>query len=314
MPRVGRKKKTIEKKEGDGYCRKCQRVRSLTNFYEATNPLLDTNGHFSVCKDCCNELYQEYFKIYGTLDKALDLTCQDLDVRFDFDALRACQAHIEAFMSKNRPVDKVFGYYKSKLTSVGQINGGSEFCRYRDGTSSGFSETGKVESKLDKNDNIDEDVLLFWGKGFNFEDIEFLEAELAEWKSKHKCDNRSELTLLKEICIKLLEIRKVRALGKPTGAYIKELQEIMKTASVDPAKANVADGGKSMDAYGLWLKDIEEYEPAEFFEDKKLFHDFDGIRKYTDKYIYRPLKNLLSGSRDFNIDDNETSYDEDGDE
>jgi hypothetical protein len=213
-------------------------------------------------------------------------------------------------MSKNKSVDKVFGYYKSKLSSVGQINGGSEFCRYRDGNSSGFSEIGRVESKLDKNENIEEDLIMFWGKGFNFEDIEFLETELAEWKSKHKCDNRSELTLLKEICIKLLEIRKLRALGKSTAAQIKELQEIMKTASVDPAKANVADGGKSMDAFGLWIKDIEEYEPAEFFEDKKIYEDFDGFKRYVDKYIYRPLKNLLSGSRDFNIDDSETEYEE----
>ena len=155
---------------------------------------------------------------------------------------------------------------------------------------------------------------MFWGEQFSWDEYEFLERELAEWKHKHKCDNQSEITLLKEVCIKILEIRQLRKLGKPTIVPIKELQDLMKTASLDPAKANIADGGKSLDAFGLWVKDIEEYEPAEFFEDKKIYEDFDGFKKYADKYIYRPLKNLLSGSRDFNIDDNETSDDGDGDE
>lgn len=315
MPKLGKKKKALEKKEGEGYCRKCQDIKSLTNFYEATNPFLDTNGHMSVCKICCNDVYNKYFSIYGTVDKALDLTCQDLDVKFDFNALKSCQSHIESMMIKGKTPDKVFGYYKSKLSSVIKSSTNCEYFRYRDGMTVTLQDNNQVESQLERNDDVDDDLKLFWGEQYSWEDYEFLERELAQWKQKHKCDNQSEITLLKEVCIKILEIRQLRKAGKPTTVPIKELQDLMKTASLDPAKANIADGGKSLDAFGLWIKDIEEYEPAEFFEDKKIYEDFDGFKKYADKYIYRPLKNLLSGSRDFNIDDNETSGDDgDGDE
>jgi hypothetical protein len=312
MPKLGKRKKTIEKKEGDGYCRMCQKVKALDNFYEATNPFIDTSGHMSVCNICCNGIYDKYFSIYGTLDKSLDSTCRDLDVKFDFDALRFCQSHIEGMMVKGKKLDKMFGYYKSKLSSMLKLNTNCEYFRYKDGATTNSQDNNHVGSQLERNDDVDDDLKLFWGEQFSWEEYEFLERELAQWKQKHKCDNQSEITLLKEVCIKVLEIRQLRKVGKSTTITIKELQDLMKTASLDPAKANIADGGKSLDAFGLWLKDIEEYEPAEFFEDKKIYEDFDGFKKYADKYIYRPLKNLLSGSRDFNIDDSETSAIDDG--
>ena len=160
------------------------------------------------------------------------------------------------------------------------------------------------------NESVDDSLILFWGKGFGTDDYEFLESELFNWKKTHKCDSYADTTLLKEICIKILTIRNKRERRENVSNDVKELQDLMKTASVDPAKANIADGAKSLDSWGLWLKDIEEYEPAEYFNDKKLFVDFDKLKKYSNKYIFRPLKNLLLGSRDFNID--EINYNEDG--
>ena len=48
----------------NNYCRKCKIFKSINgnNFYEATNPFLDSNGWMSICRDCCNNIYDEYFK------------------------------------------------------------------------------------------------------------------------------------------------------------------------------------------------------------------------------------------------------------
>ena len=62
--------------------------------------------------------------------------------------------------------------------------------------------------------------------------------------------------------------------------------------------------------FGVWLKDIEQYRPAEYFEDKKLYEDYDGIMEYFNKFVLRPMRNLLTGSRDF---DKEFSLEEDVD-
>ena len=49
---------------------------------------------------------------------------------------------------------------------------------------------------------------------------------------------------------------------------------------------------------GMWVSDIEKYTPAEFYKDKKLFKDADDIGSYASRFIFRPLKNLLTGSKD----------------
>ena len=88
----------------------------------------------------------------------------------------------------------------------------------------------------------------------------------------------------------------------------------MKTCAVDPAKTSLANSSKALDAFGVWIKDIEEKSPAEWYKDKKKFKDIDGIDDYLKKYVTRPIKNFITGSRDFNVDkDVMVDFDNDGD-
>lgn len=294
---------------GEGYCRKCQKTMPLSKFYEATNPQIDTNGFMSVCRECCADIYDMYFSLYNNFEIALKLTCQDLDVRFSEDALKQTQSHIEKLLSQGKKADKVFGYYKSKLGSTGKNNEKLDSLRFKD------SEFEKIINN-EVSDDIDDDLILFWGKGFDsIDDYIFLETELGNWKQTHKCDNQAEITLLREICIKILEIRKAREIKDSTSNLQKELQELMKTASVDPAKANVASAGKSQDAWGVWVKDIEQFRPAEWHDQQEKYKDMDGLIAYIKDYIIRPIKNFVTGQRDFQISDgtNVSLEDEDGD-
>jgi hypothetical protein len=284
------------KKPDNIYCRRCKKSLAQSNYYEATDLSIDTNGFMSICKDCINEIYQNYFNLYKSLDKALYYTCRKFDVIYYGEAVNATIVHIETLKSSGKPAEKVFGYYKSKLSSFARINGLSDFT-YQDTLFELKREVLEEDLK-----DIDDDLILNWGKGFSAEDYIFLEHELAEWKETHKCDNKAEITLLREICIKKLDIIRAREGKQPTTSLIKELQELMKTASVDPAKANQANSGKSIDCYGLWIKDVEIKSPAEWIKDKKLFADVDNISDYFKKYITRPLKNFITGSRDFSID------------
>jgi len=302
--------KVIDNQEG--YCRKCNKVKSLSEFYEAPYVMLDTNGHMSICKLCCNNLYDQYFAIHNSVEKALHCTCRDLDLRYSMDAVNATKTHIEKALAKNHTIDKLFGVYKSKLSSLVAKNSGVEEIRYQDSDKPAFG-TDSVGNSMNQSQDMVQDVniILFWGHGFQDEDILFLENELSLWKLQYRCDNQGSLILFKEICVKMLEIRKLRAEGKSTTKAVEELQVLMKTAGVDPARAKDIDSDKNKDAYGLWIKDIEETEPAEYFKDKALFNDFDKFRDYADKFIFRPLRNLLLGSRDFNIGDFDVHKQED---
>ena len=236
------------------YCRMCQKMLSLDNFYEATNPLLDKNGKMSICKEHCNSIYDMYFSIHNNLEIALQLTCEDLDVRFSKEALAQVKSHIESLISKGKKAEAIFGYYKSKLSSTNKNNTKMDSFRYKDSDCLNEIDINSININNMNSEEIDEDLILFWGKSFNLDDMIFLERELSNWKQTHKCDNHAELTLLREICITILEIRNQRAEGKPTKDLKKELQEIMKTASVDPAKANAASAGKSHECWAYLLK------------------------------------------------------------
>ena len=297
MPR----KKTIKETKavsGEGYCRICQKTLPASHFYEATNPMIDKNNLMSVCRDHCNEIYETYYSIHNNVDIALKLTCRDLDVRYSEEALKQAQSHVESLMEKGKKADKLFGYYKSKLSSTSKKNENFESFRFKD------SEFENIINDQIEED-IDDDLVLFWGKGFDsIDDYIFLETELSNWKKTHKCDNQAEVTLLKEICIKILIIRNKRAEGETVSQDVKELQELFKTASVDPAKANVASAGKSHDAWGLFVKDIEQFRPAEWHDKQEKYKDMDGFIPYIKNYILRPIKNFVTGNRDFQINDN----------
>jgi len=297
MPR----KKTIKEIKavsGEGYCRICQKTLPASSFYEATNPMIDKNGLMSVCRNHCNEIFDTYNSIHNNIDIALKLTCRDLDVRYSEEALKQAQSHVESLMSKGKKADKLFGYYKSKLGSTDKSNKKLESFRFKD------SEFENIINDQVEED-IDDDLVLFWGRGFDsIDDYIFLETELSNWKKTHKCDNQAEVTLLKEICIKILIIRNKRADGENVSQDVKELQELFKTASVDPAKANVASAGKSHDAWGLFVKDIEQFRPAEWHDKQEKYKDMDGFIPYIKNYIIRPIKNFVTGNRDFQINDN----------
>lgn len=80
------------------------------------------------------------------------------------------------------------------------------------------------------------------------------------------------------------------------------------TTELEDRKQKQEDSVK-LDPLGMWIGDIERYTPAEFYQDKSLYKDADGIGSYASRFIFRPLKNLLTGSKEidkeFNLSDGE---------
>jgi hypothetical protein len=301
------------------YCRKCMKMKPAMDFFEATDLFLDANGKMSICRNCCNDIYNDIFLSERNFEKALLKTCRILNVRYDETAIFAAKETLQSMLEKGLDTDKIFGMYKGKLSKTQETR-----INNRDLTEDfTFQELGYglVENPMTDDDYEDaHDLKQFWGTNFEKEDYDWLEEELADWKKTHKCDTKAEETLLKEICYKEFDIRKDRAEGRDPSNKVKQLQDLMKTASVDPAKTAMAGSGKSQDTFSSFIKTIEQNEPAEYYKDKELFKDFDNIDFYFRKYVTRPLKNFITQSRDFNVeaDDGEdemmeTEVFEDGD-
>jgi hypothetical protein len=300
----------IEKKVEYGHCRKCTKDKKITDFYTTSNPMIDTNGYLSVCKSCCNDLYEKYFSIYNNMDVAIDLTCQCLDLAYSRMAISHTQGHIRKLIEGDKKADNVFGYYKSKLSSINLNRRTGNELRYKDSDS--LEEVTSI-SNGDDQGYVPDDVVQFWGRGKDVATYSFLENELAHWKETYACDNRAELILLREICIKQCVIREKQEKGEPYDKDLDQLQNLMKTCSVDPAKANMASAGKMQEALGMWIKDIEQLRPAEWYDQQDKYVDMDGFKKYISDYIVRPIKNFMTGSRDFQLSEIGSLDDEEGD-
>lgn len=281
-------------------CPRCGSMNSLTNsdLYVSRSELFSYYGKLIYCKKCIGEIYDKLFEKYEDEKTAIYYMCRKLDMPFSHGNYEgaAKEAHNKGW--------QIYQTYIQKMNSLGGLNN----CGNSFDDSDIFLES--KNKKIDLNIEINKDVKLFWGYGFDDYDYLFLESELAKWKSTHKCDNQAEVTLLREICIKVLDIRKKRELNEDTSKHIKDLQDLMKTASVDPAKANSIGSGQAVDRFGVWLKDIEEKKPAEWWEEQEKYKDMDGFIPYIKNYIVRPIKNFFTGVKDFTIDGENLSFED----
>lgn len=79
--------------------------------------------------------------------------------------------------------------------------------------------------------------------------------------------------------------------NKLTDSYRKSFQQ----AGLKTVKEGVSNEEFVL---GMSIETIEKYTPAEYYKNKKLFKDFDGIGDYAERHILRPLKNLMFGTEE----------------
>ena len=98
----------------------------------------------------------------------------------------------------------------------------------------------------------------------------------------------------------------------------KALLDLLNSGNLTPRTMNYTNESESTKVFGAWLRDIEKTRPAEYFEDKSLYDDFDGIKSYIERFLFRPMKNLISGSREFDKEfqplEFENAQDDEGDD
>jgi hypothetical protein len=288
------------------YCRKCTKELPPKEFYDAVdNGLVDTNGKMSVCKDCVQKIYNQVFEETQSMEKSVHKLCIVLNIKFSNEALDATKKHVQTMMENGKNVTAIFSIYKMKLTATNKSMDKS-ITQYE-----GYEDVGTIftEKQIDtKEIPIPSEVIKFWGNGKSRGDIEYLETEYANFKNTHSTDTYAEIVLLKEFCETMLKIKKLRENNDPdTGDAIKELRDLMKSLKISPdaARQNNTPGA---DTFGQWIADIEKEEPAQWLlTDPRgdIYRDVSNIDDYYQKYIVRPIKNFIQGSKDFNVDEKE---------
>lgn len=288
------KKSNVKNKTELNYCTmqlatKCankEGMLSMSEFYTATSPFY-INGRYNICKNCLKEYVYE---------SNGDINVNKLKNIFRIYDIPFFEKEWEsAINDKNETIGVYFKNLYLNHKNQSWIDGD-------------IQENDHV--KTNELGVMDEELIARWGEGWSISELQWLERDYTEWLTHHDCDKLSIQKLVQMVCIKELEIRNARQSGKPTDKLEKSLRELMNDTNLTPRNMSAVNETDSSKIFGVWLKDIEQYRPAEYFEDKKLYEDYDGIMEYFNKFVLRPMKNLLTGSRDF---DKEFSLEEDVD-
>ena len=280
-------------------CSCCGKTKKETEFYMSKAYINKATNRLTLCKDCMGDVYDSYFEKYNDVKLSLYYTCRALCICFNLSCFYAAINEMSSG-ERDTPAWKV---YMTKLNSLGSKNGAGD-----DFDSSDYLDVAE-ELKATQEDEL----VLRWGV-LPDADIRFLEENYYQWTTRHQCESRAEEILFEQICHMQLDIQKTRENGGDVVKKVEALQKLMTSANIRPLDQSAMNINENLMMWGTTVAAVEKNEPCEFFDEykRKEYKDFMGYRSYFYKWVLRPLKNLLTGSKDFNINDNYLEGDIDG--
>lgn len=273
-------------KENKSVCCLCGEPLAHTEFYKSNSGFYK-ESHLPICKSCFNEKYGNYSVEYDDKAKAMRRMCMAFDVYYNPELFDKCKKDGEV----------VLGTYFRMLNMT--QNKGKTF---EDTLDEEFELAKREKEKGGKVWQIEEEQINpkdieRWGFGFENEDYDILNSHYNLLKSANpNCDSNQEI-FIDDLCFtKMQQLKAVREgnvddYNKLTDSYRKSFKE----AGLKTVRDSNINEEFSM---GVNAEIIEKYTPAEYYKGKELYKDFDNIGDYISRFLLRPLKNLMHGTKD----------------
>lgn len=275
------------------------------NFSRTRSPMWanGSGGYLPVCHNCTNELYHHYEEALGSREKALERMCMKFDIYWSprvykmmFGAV-AQENQFKSYVTKTMLQHVRHESYDDTLDDDAVDNGDLVLPKEELQKAHDLGETQITPEDIER-----------WGGGYTKEEYRMMDAHYRMLTAGETNIEFLRDKYIRDMCN--IHVQSVRAMAnKDTKGYADLLTLYQKVAQTAQIKVQNTDIDTSNDTYGKWLAEIEKYTPAEYYADKKRYRDFFGIQEYCERFIYRPLKNLITGSKD---KDKEFNLDEDG--
>lgn len=244
--------------------------------------------HLPVCKKCMDKLFEHYTEVYGgDEDAAIRRICEKYDIYYSVSLLSASRkitknrSRIHTYISKANLIQ-----YKGKTfdTTLDEERSSHKIESIEDIENSDINTGYKLTSKMIK----------FWGSGYDpkvYPTLQGYYDELLKLCSE-KPDVKKQ-KMMKNLCLLEYQMQINIQAGKDIGTLSNSYKAMFEAAELKADDADISN-----DAFGKWIMDIEKYCPAEMYQDKKTYHDFFGIVGYIERFMFRPLKNLVFGTKE----------------
>lgn len=171
-----------------------------------------------------------------------------------------------------------------------------------------------------KNPPADEDdkeqtapeIMQRFGVGFTAGEYQAMQTEYDSWVRKYgePIDKRQDELYISLCYLKLNLQQSLQSNASGIGTLANSYKSFIEAATIEiEDRRKKAEADRELKPLGVLYRDIEQYCPAEFYKNQKLYADFDSLGSYYRRFIWRPLKNLLTGAHEmdgeFSISDTE---------
>lgn len=292
-------------KDSKCICCSCGELLAHSKYYKSNSEFYKS-GYLPICKECFSRKFGNYASEYGSNKKAMQRMCIAFDVYYNEELFNKCDT------DDNTVIGNYF-----RMLNMSQNKGKTFDSTIKDGfelfnDKKSTKEVRKqVEDDLDDESEIPKKYISNWGYGLgSIQDYETLDAHYKYLKEANpNCDSNQEI-FINDLCyIKMQQMRAVR--NGEVDNYSK-LTESYRKSFTQAGLKTVRDMSETEDfTIGVNIETIEKYTPAEYYKDKTLFKDFDGIGDYFKRAVLRPLKNAFLGT---NERDDEYCIKSDGDD
>lgn len=258
------------------------------NFTPTNFPLFKNYGFYPVCRRCTDKFFPEMVAFFdGSEEKAIEFICMMYGLYFNESPLAASRK-----ISEHR---SRMHTYISKINIKPWVG-----LSWLDTLKERFIESEKPIENMDDIEDVDSQYKLtpkmikFWGAGYEPKVYTTLQGYYDELLKLcvEKPDVKKQ-KMMKNLCLLEYQMSVNIQAGKDIGTLSNSYKTMFEAAEL---KADVAD--TSNDTFGRWIMDIEKYSPAEYYKDKNKYHDFFGIIEYIERFMFRPLKNLVFGEKE----------------
>lgn len=264
-----------------------------THFSKSASPLYQANdGYINICNSCRDAYYYKLVDLYnGNEAHAIRHFCQQFDIIFNEDALTASR-QISADRSR-------ISHYQAKKNLGQTARIGST---YIDGMK--YDYQNKLEDVIESREQakseestISASAVDRWGVGFTEMDYKNLDEHYRMLKRNNpNADNNQEI-FIKDLCnINMLKIHALQS--GDSKEYATLVEQYAKTFKQAGLRTIEEKDNSNEECLGVTLASISQYTPEEYYKNKSLYKDFDNIGDYFDRFVKRPLKNLMFGTNE----------------
>lgn len=274
------------------YCSKCGKYKSMERDFYQTGSDTSGDGYAHICKDCLKNLFNEYYKAYKDIREVLVLICMKIDVIVYQETLDEYTRYFNTEAGKNEFLNGSFlGNFLSDTKIALNSNGAN-----MDTISFEYSNLNGIPFKcvkmkpksrpiytdkiVDSNEDVKKPIKIDsrhkWGD-LDPEDIEWLETEYAEWDAQYEVKDKSQETILEQICLELLDIYHKRSDGGDTSKNLATMQKLLDTGRLSPKTIETNSETKGFTSIGQFIQYVETTRPI--INKDPDFEDVDGIEK-----------------------------------